>query len=289
MTATIKVTECFKRLQQSLYHLAAALYHDADFPLWLSNTPNTKSARQQVYRILNQLEYTATQAPRNTIQLPGLVGASNETLQIIKQVNTTKDEFKLAIQQLKKDKKNFTDTVLQHSLEELLNKRHPQAQMTLHRSGLSRLHLKQCYRHIPLLEHKPEKVSWTWAHTRAIKRITVKQAEIALLKKRGLPGIQQQLQKLRGLIESEPLAIVQEIAPHVRANIVTSLEDGERKRHMIPATLPIFYPDSPHGQLPIVSDAGAKQNKSPYRLTRSDQKLASEIFLPALRVYRYNT
>ena len=289
VSARIDVIECFQKLQQRLYYLAAALYHDSDFPLWLNDHSNKESARQRVYYVLNQLEYREDQAPRNTLQLPGLVGASNETLGTIKQVNLLKDKFKIAMQQLKNNKKIFLDDVLQHSINELLNKRHPQTKTVLQRSGLSRLHLKQCYRHIPILALKPEKVSWTWAHTRAIKRINVKDAETALLKKRGLPGIQQQLQKLRGLPATEPLAIVQELAPHVRANIVTQLNHGERKRHMISAALPIFYPEAAHGELPTVSEAGAKHEKSPFRLSRSDQKLDHEMFLPALRAYRYQT
>ena len=285
----IEVIECFKKLQQSLYQLAPALYHDAKLPLWLSDHHDAKSARQQVYHVLKQIEYTANQAPRNTIQLPGLVAASNETLQLIQYINALKDQFKAAIQRLKKQGNSFSDQVLQHNLQELLNKRHPHSHMALQRSGLSRLHLKQCYRHIPSLTLKPEKVSWTWAHTRAIKRITVAEAEQALRKKSHLPGISAQLQKLTALATTEPLAIVQELAPHVRANITTQLANGTLKRQMLSAALPIFYPDVPQGKLPLVSHAGSKQKKSRFRLTRSDQKLCDEVFLPALRAYRYRS
>ena len=289
MDKHIEVIECFKKLQQSLYQLAAALYHDAKLPLWLNDKNDKKSARQRVYQILNQIEYTNDQSPRNTVQLLGLVGASNETLQLIYYINTLKDHFKTTIQHLKKEKNSFSDQVLQHNLQELLNKRHPHSYMTLQRNGLSRLHLKQCYRHIPILALKPEKVSWTWAHTRAIKRITVATAEQALLKKGHLPGITAQLQKLKGLTASEPLAIVQELAPHVRANITTKLQNGELKRHMLSAALPIFYPENDQGNLPLVSDAGTKPKKNLFRLTRSDQKLCDEVFLPALRAYRYKS
>ena len=104
----IEVIECFKKLQQSLYQLAAALYHDAKLPLWLNDKNDKKSARQRVYQILNQIEYTNNQAPRNTVQLPGLVGASNETLQLIHYINILKDHFKTTIQCLKKEKNSFS-------------------------------------------------------------------------------------------------------------------------------------------------------------------------------------
>lgn len=289
MNESIDVIECFKKLQQSLYQLAPALYHDIKLPLWLNNSKTVKATRQQVYHTLNQIEYTDHQDSRCTIQLPGIVGASNETLQLINFINTLKDDFKVAIQKLKKEKGLFSDKVLQHNLQELLNKRHPYSHATLQQSGLSRLHLKQCYRHIPTLTRKPEKVSWTWAHTRAIKRITVTEAKKVLLKKQHLPGIESQLQKLQNLAANEPLAIVQNLAPHVRANITTKLQDGELKRHMLSAALPIFYPENAKGSLPAVSHPGIKQGKSASRLTRSDQKLCDEVFLPALRAHRYKS
>ena len=88
--------------------------------------------------------------------------------------------------------------MLQHSLQELLNKRHPHNYMTLQRNGLSRLHLKQCYRHIPVLKLKPEKSVGPGHIRRAIKRITVTEAKKVLSKKSHLPGITAQLQKLKG-------------------------------------------------------------------------------------------
>jgi len=283
----VQIVECFQTLQQSLYNLAATLYQDSKLPIWLSDSSPSESTRQNVYHIINQLEYTDAQAPRSTVQQPGLVGASNETLAAVQQVNIAKDEFKTTMQLLKNDKKLFLDHVLQQSLDDLLQRRHANSQTGLHRSGLSRLHLKQCYRHIPVLNLAPEKVSWTWAHTRAIKRITIAQAEAALLKKHDLPGIQLQLKKLRDLPRNEPLAIVQQLAPHIRANIVTKLDNGMRQRHMIPGALPIFYPAAINSILPSVGAAGAKVGKNPLRLNRCDQKLDTEVFLPALRAYRY--
>ena len=281
-----EVIECFKKLQQSLYHLATVLYHDTRLPIWLAGDNQHQATRQHVYQLLNQLEYTFNQASRSTIQQPGLVGASNETLQAIKQANHAKDEFKIAIQQLKKHSSS-PEQILQQTLIAISHQRHPHSQAVLRDNGLSRLHLKQCYRHIPLLLQKPEKVSWTWAHTRAIKRLSLAQAEALLLKKTNSSHIQQQLQKLRGLPTTETLAIVQELAPHLRANIITLLKQGAPQRRMISGALPIFYPETAHGKLPIVSEAGDKPQKNRFRLSRADQKLDPEIFLPSLRAHRY--
>jgi hypothetical protein len=282
----IDVLESFKALQKSLYQFSAALYHDANLPCWMPAPILQKNVRQQSFKIISQLEYKNDQDSRSTQQQIGLLGASTESIELIKHINHTKDQFKQAMLALRKDTQACKSPLLLLEFEQMLSKRPEVTQQTLQRIGLARINLKQCYRHIPLLIIKPIKVSWTWAHTKAIKRITVAQAQQALEKKNHAPSIQQQLLKLQKLDANESLAIVQSIAPHLRANITTATEQGV-KRHMIPGALPIFYPELSGEKLPQVSEAGQKRAKDQHRLSRSDQKLNNDVFLPALRAYRY--
>lgn len=282
-----QVLESFIELRQAFYTLAASYYHDRNLYACLAHDSQQKHTRQIIFQAITQLEYSDNQRPRATLQVPALVGASRETLALIKAINQHKDNFKQALLALKQEKDKHALEQLDLQIDDILNKRHLGTKTTLHRQGLARLNLKQCYRHIPILEIQPDKVSWTWAHTKAIKRITVQQARTALDKKAALPDISAQIAKLATLEDNETLAIVQELAPHLRANVVWRDATGHSKRNMLAAALPIFYPTDSHAQPPIVSTIGQKQAKNQNRLTRSDQKIATDVFIPALRAHRY--
>src|SRR5581483_10333946 len=93
---------------------------------------------------------------------------------------------------------------------------------------------------IPYFMLRPNKVSWTWANTRSIKRISIDDAQQMLLKQTHDAGLERQLKLLQGLDPKEKLAIIQELAPHLRANIVLPSEH-ENKRVMVKGPIPIFY------------------------------------------------
>src|SRR5207302_3907658 len=133
------------------------------------------------------------------------------------------------------------DPQLSAHFEQVLGLRPGVTSQTLRKIGLPRLHLKQCYRRIPILPTRPHKVSWTWANTKAITRITVAQAEQLLQKHGQDAGILSQLSKLKSLAPNTPLAIVQELAPHLRANIVLPTSTGASTRIMVKGPVPLFY------------------------------------------------
>ena len=156
--------------------------------------------------------------------MAGIVASSAGTLEAIQHLNACKDRFKASILALKSAKIALSDPYLTEHFEKVLSKRARDVADTLTKMGLARLHLKQCYRRIPCFAVRPSKVSWTWANTRAITRISVNEAEKLLLKQGTDPGIILQLNKLAHLNYDEPLAILQTLAPHLRANLV--FEEG---------------------------------------------------------------
>ncbi len=158
---------------------------------------------------------------------------------------------------------------------------------TLKSVGLARLHLKQCYRKIPILSHSPLKISWTWAHTRSIKKISINKAQEMLLKKGTDAGIEMQIDKLKHLGAFEELAIVQELAPHLRANIVYSIDD-KIHRSMIKGPIPIFFPCTPETPFPQFKPPVKKCDKDQNRSKRSDVRLDPNPYLPAIRAHRYS-
>lgn len=290
----INVLDAFSALTQSLSDLCAAIKSDSAFIAWTQNDSNFFSEepdlnpREKTIKVLNQLEYIEHQAGRDIIVCAGFICASDSTLKLALRVNECKDLFKKSILSLKKikiDHENNENRVLTEKIDSTSQKHLPIRQ-ALQQMGLARLHLKQCYRKIPILPHAPQKISWTWAHTRAIQKISVCEAKKRLEKRGRDVGIQMQLQKLAYLNSHEPLAIVQELAPHLRANIVFNEENIE-KRTMIKGPIPIFFPGTAKTPYPSFTPPYKKQGRNQNRSLRSDVRLDPVPYLPAIRTHRY--
>lgn len=289
----IAVLLSYQELQDALLFLQERIViQDARLPAWFEppqdlSYPPAEPVRKQVFSLLSQLEYLDHQKPREILIGAGLLAASLQTYTAIEHLNLCKDRFKAAMLALKAAKIKVSDPYLTEHFESKFVSRSTVTAKTLRRVGLARLHLKQCYRRIPLFKERPHKVSWTWANTRAITRISVKTAEQLLLKQGKDPGIQLQLQKLYALPIDEPLAIVQELAPHLRANIVLPGEAQTVKRQMVKGPVPLFYLGDEKEPLPQIRPPKTKQSRDAKRPVRSDVKLNREPFLPAIHVHRY--
>src|SRR5690606_30317550 len=127
-------------------------------------------------------------------------------------------------------------------------------------------------------------------NTRSIKKINRHQAEQLLLKKGQDYGIQLQLEKLYRLPANSTLAIIQELAPHLRANIVFHQDTHhDNERMMIKGPVPILYPQNETYPVPLYTKPSLKKTKDSERITRNDMKIDPEPYLPALRAHRYLT
>ena len=291
----IDVLNAYQELINQFSQLNQAMQQDHALVAWLHHLPpyfprhdQNRHTRDLAYQLIHQIEYLDSQDPREILVCPGFIGASTETLSCVQSLNDAKNAFKEAILRLKEAKLSIKDKKLNQDLEQLLNHRDFNTSRALNRMGLSRLHLKQCYRRIPILPAAPKKISWTWAHTRSIKRISVEQATSLLQKKSNQDqGIQQQLSKLSCLSSNEPLAIVQELAPHLRANIVLPDEAGPKTRIMVKGPIPLFFPATTTTPAPDFKPPIEKQSKNKNRLVRKDVRLDPEPFLPAIRAHRY--
>ncbi len=282
------ILDAFLALTESLSKLSHKIREEDNLVAWVqpdSQPALNVSPREKATAIFNQLYYEAKQLPREIILCAGFIGASNETLELAQEVNRCKDLFKQHILALKSSKRSANDPRLLSQFSEIIM-RSPSTASALNRSGLSRLHLKQCYRKIPILSMNPSKISWTWAHTRSIKKISLSTAQAMLLKRGNDQGIQIQLQKLGTLSPNESLAIVQELAPHLRANVVFSKSEVVQ-RMMIKGPVPILFPADPTTPYPQYVAPRDKQEKDLERMTRSDVKLDPFVFLPAIRAHRY--
>ncbi len=268
------VLNAFAGLQSSLDKLCDAIRKESDLIAWVheeSDMPlflGDLTAREKAIALFKQLDFLANQAPREIIVLPGFMGAGSETIALVNDVNLAKDKFKKQVLALKAAL--LTPTHLTNAMQAM---------------GFARIHLKQCYRKIPILKQAPLKMSWTWAHTKSIKRITVTKAQEMLLKRGEDAGILMQLQKLGCLPQNEQLAIVQELAPHLRANIVLSGETATRV--MIKGPVPIFFPCDSQTSYPNFKPPLKKTLRDEKRSIRKDVRLDPTPFLPAIRAHRY--
>lgn len=288
----IDVINTFSDLRQKLQSAAEHIcVLDRDLPAWFQAPPSlpippSYNTREQACALLLQLEYLDQQLPREILVGAGLIAASAETIEAIKNLNIAKNNFKQAILKLKAAKISPSHELLAQNFEQLLSHRDPNLAERLTRMGLARVHLKQCYRKIPYFLLRPNKVAWTWANTRSIKRISIQEAEQMLIKQSRDAGIERQLKLLQGLDQNEKLAIIQELAPHLRANIV--LPDGhDTKRVMVKGPIPIFYLIGEDHTLPEFTPPGIKRGKDKERMIRKDVKINPEPFLPAIRAHRY--
>lgn len=293
----IHVLEAYQAIQEQLELLQTAIQADALLGTWVQELLNptefflhTPNPRERAFNCIQQLEYLPLQAPKEIIVCAGFLGASPKTLEIVKSLNLKKEHFKKTILALKANRISLHDSLLNSYFNEVYPQRDIQTADILKKSGLARLHLKQCYRKLPILPTAPLKMGWTWAHTRSIKKITVAQAYQKLCQKAQKnqeAGLQLQIKKLMNLPEHTSLAIVQELAPHLRTNIILEDAQGEQRRVMIKGSMPIFYPAQIHTALPVFKPVPQKCDKNKDRVLRSDVQLDPTPFLPGLRIHQY--
>lgn len=232
--------------------------------------------------------YRDQQDGRETRSCYGLVMANQDVVSLAQAVNLAKDNFKALVQHIQKTDKDFW-----LSQKAQLNTRHKTLRNQLYYTGLGRIHLKQLYRHIPILAHRPEKIGFTWySNGRSIKKISVAQAETKLLAMgEDKIHIQQQLQKLNTLPEHEVLAQIQTQVPVVRANLVFKLLNNkghaETVRKAMNVSLPLLVPQEKNPLLPVFNQIEEQPPSARTRIARSDFKICEQVFLPSLRVHRY--
>ncbi|MFC3283218.1 DNA replication terminus site-binding protein [Litchfieldella rifensis] len=228
--------------------------------------------------------YQDGQDGRATRTYVGLVAADEHLLDHVASVNAAKADFAAILARIRHEA-----AALIPELKAVLPFRHPALHTHLRGQGLARLHLKQCWRALPLADAPLSRVRLAWYSSgRSIKKLSVRDAEKKLLAlDHEAPHVRIQLRRLAGIPDSEPLAQVQKQAPLMRANLFfrEPLVDGRLRRAMNVA-LPLFIP-SPDGRLPDHNTPPPFPNDKRTRAKRSDERLEDEVFLPSLRVYRY--
>lgn len=277
------ITEAFEQLKESLYHF--------DKQLALSALPISLPGEQQIIQAYNKNQHTrqiytdiwhsGDQDGRRTLSCFGLVGASPELLGAARQLNRDKDQFRSRIAQLKKSELPEISQHLHHRSQTLAAR--------LNRAGLGRLHLKQCYRHIPLLDTQPDNVRFSWyCSGQSIRKLTAHDAMQLLLKlDTSQVHINRQIEKLSPLHKNTPLAQIQKQVPVIRANIAWRIDANRWRRIAKNCPLPILIPLGEDDPLPTHNSLSSTPPTQRNRALRSDSIIDPEPFLPSLRIHLY--
>lgn len=255
-----------------------------------SRSPETWVLGQQstdihwLRRALLDFWYQDGQDGRATRSYIGLIAADDALLEAVSRINAAKTDFSDTLAEIRQQAAELIPEI-----KAVLPFRHPALHSHLRGKGLARLHLKQCWRHLPVADAPLSRVRLAWYTSgRSIKRLTVREAERKLLELNNeAPHIRIQLKRLAGVPDSEPLAQVQQQAPVMRANLFFEepLDDGRTRRAMnLP--LPLFIPTS-DGRLPSHNLPNIQPPTGRTRARRSDERLEDEVFLPSVRVFRY--
>ncbi|GHE19747.1 DNA replication terminus site-binding protein [Halomonas urumqiensis] len=265
----------------------AAHYRNAPSACWIFGQPEPVEAdagAEWLRRAMLDFWYADGQDGRATRAHVGLVAADASLMERVAATNQAKANFAALLATIRQQA-----PALIPEAKAVLPFRHPALHDHLRGQGLARLHLKQCWRAIPVAEAPVARVRLAWYSSgRSIKRLSVAEVEKRLLAlNTDAPHVRIQLRKLAGIPSAEPLAQVQRQAPLMRANLFyrEPLDDGRTRRAMNVA-LPLFAPSEdgrlPHHNLPPLAPPETR-----IRARRRDEKLEDEPFLPSLRVYRY--
>jgi hypothetical protein len=119
-----------------------------------------------------------------------------------------------------------------------------------------------------------------------IQRTTVAEARQLLERRRSVSAAEHE--KLARLSESEMLARVRTVVPHLRANLVFEDGTGGIQRRLMQTPLPLLVPLAPPQPLPEFVPIPAEP-VGQIRLRRSDVRIEDEPFLPSIRIHRYKT
>jgi hypothetical protein len=265
----------------------AAAHAERPGACWIFGEPEpvgAERAAEWLRHALLDVWYQDGQDGRATRTHLGLVAANDALMACVARANAAKAEFAALLARIK-----AADPGLIPEAKTVLPFRHPELHDHLRGQGLARVHLKQCWRAIPVAEAPVARVRLAWyASGRSIKRLTVQEAEQKLLRLDSEAAhVRIQLRRLAGIPSGEPLAQVQRQAPLMRANLFyrEPLPDGRTRRAMNVA-LPLFVP-SDDGRLPDHNLPPPHPPEQRTRARRRDEKLEDEPFLPSLRVYRY--
>lgn len=227
-------------------------------------------ARERAGRAVEQihLEKTDDRTKKAIIALrePGILAAGPETLAAAAKANAAKAAFKKAVLDLPEARRKYI----------------------LHKVTGASIHLKQAYRAIQVLEHKPVRVSFLWAlgiteiirmtKIEVLEFLSQKEAEgEGVIPERSLNRISNDREQIGKHPDGTTFVRVRPIPAHPRANVLWP----DKPRSMLHASLPFLYLDDGRGLPEYIP---LQPQRTSVRAKRIDRKARTPI-LPFWGIY----
>lgn len=291
--ARIAVRDALIQLVELNRTFRESVKSDHGLPIWIMESgSHSCDERALAADIATRLTYIEEQNKQETARLTGLLGVSEKTLKLGKELNLCRNQFKNAIANFRR---LFGDSIeaIEQASDDL-------------RDGLlgglqiKHLHFVQCYRQLKLFSEPPRRIGFSWAasHSGTVK-LTAEEA-IDHFRKKYITSvaINEDICLLEKMPAGETVVIKRTLAPHLRANItwpkdIQSLRQTKSMlKNQYPAQinspLPLFIQLKPGVPLPEFNrirpyDPSAKQE----RPQRSDARLVKINDNPHSRIYRY--
>lgn len=281
-----ELVDTFDQLMDAAHALSADI-QSGQYKIWVPLTEQEvqlgHSSIKKAGQVFEDVWYQDGQDGRETRSSFGLIAADDLLINKANHVNDLKDALKAKVNQLQK-----RDKIQWRELKGELNTRHENLRSSLHFSGLARLHLKQTWRHIPVIDRCPTRVGFNWYNSgRSIQKITLEQAQKALEKMDiSSAHIQAQLSALGQLRPNTPLAKVQNLAPVMRANVFFD-DNLTPDRLAMNVSLPLLFRARDDNKMPDHNAPPLTPPDERQRAVRSDRRIEDDPFLPSIRVHRY--
>jgi hypothetical protein len=277
-----EIVDAYKNILSRLKELSFTLEKTNNYFFWLDPRSEKRVLRnnplEKLLYIMNLMTLHPNQQSKTVILCPGFIAASDRVYEQVLQLNGAKQHFQELMVAIRKHILHIQESTLDNQFGNPSHERPKAIQNFLQKIQLEHLHFKHVYRCFPVLERTPVQLSWTWAHTQSIKRISHEQA-ISLLERRNKNDrYDEQIQMIQELNKNKVLTLRQKLKPHLRVNVTYK----EKDRGMLKGTMPIVFPIG--NTLPKIKPATPVEEQKE-RARRRDKRTSEEAFIPAIRLF----
>lgn len=291
------LADAIHRLEDSLSTLDERLRAETGYPQWVwgeeyydktvTAEHRYRHMRDKARAVIQAIDYVDGQPKGEARICPALLGASRNTLAAARTVNQAKAEVEAALAPMRKIMVSDNDMETGKTIKVPLTK------VALRALDHARFHYQQATRQLVVLDRAPESATFVWAVCPKITAITKAQAIKKLNNKLRIHGEERallaDLENVSRLRDSERLAVVRPPHIHPRANLVFCVQK-QYVNKQCRGVMPVLYLAKQADSRPDMGDPLPEEPPTrSKRKKRRDAQLASEPYLPTIRVHRYET
>lgn len=279
------IVESYKSIQHYLQKLSYHLRHTKNYFFWLdTSAENRVELTDPIERLIyvsSLMTLHPNQKSKTVLLCPGFIAADTQLYDTICQLNNAKKTFQHHMVTLRKDLLQIEESTLDNQFGNPSHERPKVVHNFLQKIKLEHLHFKHVYRCFPVLEATPTQLSWTWAHTQSIKRVSHEQAIGILNRRNKTEKYNDAIEAIKSLPPHKILTLRQKLKAHLRVNVTYE----ERKRSMLKGTMPIVFPMGE--SMPKIKPARPVEEQKE-RAKRRDKKTSEEPLVAAIRLFVNN-